>query len=650
MGVSAVSSGPLELTTAFFRSVAEASPDCIRILSLDGRVEYMNRRGQDLLEIADFTTIHRKPWASLWGAEYADEITRCIHEAAAGRPCGLRAAYTFKDGRQKWFQSDLRPIDGDDGEPIGILAISRDISAEVENATVLREVLQQLPAPVLIKRASDGRFVLVNKAAEDVLGMPAEALIGKTVFDFVIEEQAIKFSEEDAEVIRSRQVQVEEEELITTVSRGERYYVTKKMATFDDHGPSHIFTIFEDVTEQRESRIALAKALADAEQANRAKSAFLANMSHEIRTPLNGVIAVADLLARSALDERQRELVSIIQGSGATLRDLLTDILDLAKIESGQLVLECAPFDLGELVQSVSALHRMRAEDSGLQLVARVSADVAGLVSGDQLRIRQVLGNLLSNAIKFTSEGEVSLTVERIGAGDRVRFTVEDTGIGFDQDFKARIFGRFQQADASITRKFGGTGLGLSICFELAALMGGSLDCDSTPGQGARFWLDIDLPRVGGRAALPAPQTPAAAPEPHLAEDDTRLRVLVADDHPVNRRVVGLLLGDVADVTAVENGAEAVEIVEREPFDLVLMDMQMPVMDGLTAVRAIRRSKGPAARLPIIVLSANAMSEHVAASLEAGADAHLGKPVTGDALMRAIADLQAPEPPLALSA
>ena len=621
-------SGPIELSPTFLRSVIDASPDCIRLMSLDGRVQYMNRRGQQLFGIDDFEARRGRYWPDVWPAEYRDQIVACIAEAAAGRTAGFRGCHSGS-GAPIWFQNELSPINGEDGRPAAILATSRDVSVEVESAAFLREVLELLPAPVLIKRADDGRFVLINRAAEDVLGVAAADLLGKTVFDLVTEEQAIRFTEEDAEVIRSRTVKVEEEEQVTTASQGERCFITKKMATFDQHGPSHIFTLFEDVTERREATIALGQALAEAEQANHAKSAFLANMSHEIRTPLNGVIAVADLLARSDLDDRQHELVEIVRSSGATLQTLLSNILDLAKIESGQIAVEQTPFDLSELLQSTTALFRMRADEKGLALTCTLDADVGGWVTGDPLRVRQVLSNLLSNAIKFTERGGVGLSVQRRTAGGAVRFTVSDTGIGFDADFKARVFGRFQQADASITRKFGGSGLGLSICRELAELMGGALECVAEPGVGARFWFDLPL-ATAKRAAEPA------QPAPEAAAVEGGLRILVADDHPTNRRVVSLLLAGMAEVVCVENGAEAVEIVERQPFDLVLMDMQMPVMDGLTAVRTIRRSTGAAAQLPIIVLSANALSEHVQASLDAGANAHLSKPVTAESLIQAI--------------
>ena len=382
----------------------------------------------------------------------------------------------------------------------------------------------------------------------------------------------------------------------------------------------------------------LRSARSRAEEASRAKSEFLANMSHEIRTPLNGVVAMADALGQRDLNADEHEMVEVIRSSGATLERLLSDILDSARIESGQVTIETAPFHLGRAVQDVAALWRIPAEAKGVAVVAHVDPAFDRLVEGDAVRVRQVLTNLVSNALKFTTEGEVSLTVAPGVEGD-VRFVVADTGVGFDEEQKARIFGRFQQADGSITRRFGGTGLGLAISRELVELMGGWLECDSTPGQGSRFWFEIPL-----RSAEAAVET-AETVQPVGDVREQPLRVLLADDHPANRKVVEIMLGATAmELVAVEDGAQALDLFKREAFDLVLMDMQMPVMDGLTATAAIRafEAQDGRVRTPILMLTANAMAEHVEAGRAAGADGHLTKPLTLAALFdgigRALAD------------
>ena len=383
-----------------------------------------------------------------------------------------------------------------------------------------------------------------------------------------------------------------------------------------------------------------------AEEASRSKSDFLANMSHEIRTPLNGVVAMADALARSDLGPREREMVDIVRSSSDTLERLLSDILDTAKIESGQLTIEPAPFHLADVVRETAALWRPKAEEKGVALVIEIAPAAERRVHGDAVRIRQILTNLVSNALKFTAEGEVRLSVED-AADDRVRFTVADTGVGFEPDQKARIFGRFHQADGSITRRFGGTGLGLTISRELAELMGGGLDCDSEPGVGSRFWFETPLPLA---EAAQAGDTAAS----ESGSDAVPLRILLADDHPANRKVIEVLLaGASADLVCVADGSEALEAFQGGGYDLVLMDMQMPVMDGLTATAAIRACELQRgwSRTPVLMLTANAMPEHIEAGRKAGADGHLAKPVTMATLFAGIDEvLTAAAPELAAEA
>jgi PAS domain S-box-containing protein len=506
------------------------------------------------------------------------------------------------------------------------LGVARDKA--VERQAFFDTILQLLPAMVMVKDAKDGRYLLVNATAEDVLGIAAEEMLGRSVFDLFPRKEAVKFTAEDAEVIASGGMKVEQEEAITTRSRGQRYFITKKLATYGEEGARYVVTVGEDVTERHEAETALRKALKAAEAASLSKSTFLANMSHEIRTPLNGIVAIADILSRAELPAKAQDLIQIIQTSGETLERLLSDILDLARVESHQITIEVAPFHLGELARATAALARLRADEKGVQVEVRLDAQVDRVMAGDMVRVRQVLTNLLSNAVKFTAAGRVRLTISRTAAGP-LRFLVEDTGVGFDQDAKARVFGRFQQADDTITRRFGGSGLGLAISRELVGLMGGALDCDSLPGVGSSFWFEIPLEPAEALDARPAPRG-AGAQSANLP------RVLVADDHPTNRKVVELMLEGQAEIVSVENGEEAIAAFRSEAFDLVLMDMQMPVMDGLTAVREIRRCEVAASRVPIIMLTANALPEHVAASLAAGADLHLDKPITAASLFAAI--------------
>ncbi len=381
---------------------------------------------------------------------------------------------------------------------------------------------------------------------------------------------------------------------------------------------------------------------------NRAQSEFLANMSHEIRTPLNGVVAIAGALSRTELSAKQGELVEIIRSSGVTLERLLSDVLDLARIETGAVAIENEPFNLGDAVRATAALHRSRADEKAIALHLEIHPAAEVAVMGDQVRLKQILTNLLSNAIKFTSEGGVTLEVAQTTSGDWC-FTVEDTGVGFEPALRERIFNRFQQADGSVTRRFGGTGLGLAICKQLAELMGGGIEAIGRPGVGARFVVTIPLARCE-TASAPAPEEPPAANAPAAnapaasAPDDDgldrRLRVLAADDHPTNRRVVEVLLSGLdIELVITENGLEACEAFERGSFDAVLMDMQMPVMDGLSATRRIRAFEANQGLSPsfVVMLTANALRDHHDASLAAGADLHLPKPIEAARLFEALA-------------
>ena len=392
-----------------------------------------------------------------------------------------------------------------------------------------------------------------------------------------------------------------------------------------------------DITGMKTQAIALTEALARAEAASKAKSEFLANVSHELRTPLNGVMGLADVLGRTSLDADQRGLVDNILDSAGALNRLVSDLLDFNSLGAGSVAITAAPFDLAALATDTVESFRPEAAARGLSLGLRLSDGVAGEVLGDAQRVRQILVNLLSNAIKFTEKGGVEVAVSPVfeEGRSRWRFEVTDTGAGFDETVAERLFARFEQGDTSPTRKYGGVGLGLAICRQLAELMDGQITALGRPGEGATFTVILSLPPA-------TTQTDTAA----LAEGPP-LRVLLADDNPTNRKVVELMLDAVgAEVVSVENGREAVDALRVGGFDVVLMDLQMPVMDGLAAIRVIRRTEAEAGapRLPIIVLSANSSEDDLVASQAAGADAHLGKPIRADALLSAMMEATGGEP------
>ncbi|MGV3519614.1 ATP-binding protein [Luteitalea sp.] len=389
-----------------------------------------------------------------------------------------------------------------------------------------------------------------------------------------------------------------------------------------------------DVTQDVELHHELEAARQTAESAAVAKSQFLATMSHEIRTPMNGVLGMLELLLRSPLDEEQRDRAQMAHGSAEALLHIINDILDLSKLEAEQVQIETLPYEPRQVLVDTLALLASRADDKGLALRQVVDDTVPSWIRGDPTRLRQILLNLVGNAIKFTTSGHVAVRM-RMTAG-LLSCEVEDTGEGIAPEAQARLFQRFMQADASTTRRFGGTGLGLAICRQLVALMGGEIGVRSTPGHGSTFWFTV----AASSAVAPA-VAPSAAPLPQgesILPSVPPLRILAADDNVVNQRLLRAFLAPAKhDVVLVGNGLDVLEALATREFDLVLMDIQMPGMDGVSCTRAIRAQTGRVRDVPIVALTANAMAGDRERYLADGFTDYVSKPLTMGALAGTIA-------------
>jgi len=405
--------------------------------------------------------------------------------------------------------------------------------------------------------------------------------------------------------------------------------------------PKEVIASLRDVTPREALKAELEGAKTRAEAAASAKSMFLANMSHEIRTPMNGVLGFTELLLAGDLSEEQRHQAELITESGRAMMRLLNDILDLSKVEAGQMKVADEPFDLAHALKACLKLITPAVVQKGVELKCELADDLPKLIRGDGLRLRQIILNLLGNAAKFTDQGSITLRAWPINdsATSRIVIEVEDTGIGIDRDRQAAIFEQFVQAGGDIAARFGGTGLGLSISAQLARLMGGEIQLASEPGEGTRFFLTLPFVAVEDRRNFDRHEDSDARQEGPTFSRQRPLRVLVAEDHDVNQMLTSAMLKQLGCQSAIaRDGAEAVMMVSEAaergvPYDIVLMDMQMPTMDGQEATVRIRAAGFEAATLPIVALTANAYADDIAACLNVGMQAHLAKPLL-------LADLQ----------
>ncbi len=527
--------------------------------------------------------------------------------------------------------------------PHGLIftAIVRDITerrrveAVIAQSEAKYRALADNATDIILRFGPDGLIRYISPACRS-LGLEPEEQIGQPITRFLAPEQrehlpavlAILFSGADLDPNAPRRLY----KLFDQSGRAVWFESNPRLMRDEAGDVREVVTVLRDVTKTLAMEEELRRKRAEAEAAAVAKAEFLANMSHEIRTPLTGVIGFAGLLEKmDGLPRKARTYASRIVTGSQVLLSVVNDVLDFSKIEAGQIELDPQPFDPKAFVEETVDLLRAQAQAKGLALRVEAVGALPAAVRADSDRVRQVLMNLLNNAVKFTAEGAVSVAVSHLAEGGGVlRIAVSDTGVGIPAEHIDRLFQRFSQVDGSIARQYGGTGLGLAICKSLTEMMGGEIGVASEVGRGSTFWFTIAAP--AGTAAAPV--------NPVKVVGDRALgsaRILIVDDSSVNRELVSTLLSPFdVELTEAANGAEAVEAAQRAAFDLILMDLQMPGMDGLAATRAIRAGSGPNRTTPILALSANVMPAQVAACREAGMDDHIAKPINPQELLSKI--------------
>ncbi|MGE5468074.1 MAG: PAS domain S-box protein [Ignavibacteria bacterium] len=641
----------LEEQRARLQGLVQTIPDLVWLKDPDG-VYLLCNPGFERFVGAPEAQIVGKTDYDFVSKELADFFREKDRQAvAAGKPSINEEWVVFADGGQRTLLETIKtPMYDAAGKLIGVLGIGRDITARHQAEDQLRMLwlaVEQSPNGVVITDVG-GHIEYVNEACVRNTGYGREELIGANPRIFRSGQTPGETYAAFWGALRAgRQWQGE---FVNRRKNGELYidFVRASPVRQPDGTVSHYLAVQEDITDRKrmgqeldrhrfhleelvaERTAQLAAAREAAEVAARAKGAFVANISHEIRTPLNAILGFTHLLQRHSHDPEQADKLAKIDEAGHHLLALINDVLDFSKIEAGKVTLEQRDFDLAALLENTCGLVRDKAKAKGLQLLVNIDPALPATLRGDPTRLAQALLNYLSNAVKFSERGAVVLSARLLEENEsclKLHFAVQDQGIGIEPEAQLRLFADFEQADQSTTRRYGGTGLGLAITRRLAELMGGDVCVESRPGVGSTFHLTVRLGHAEAPSAVRTePQAFAANAEAQLLRDHFGCRLLLAEDNAINREVATELLKEAGcRVDVAEDGARAVEMVRRHGYDLVLMDVHMPVLDGLSAARAIRALSG-CGGLPIIALTASAFSEDRHSCVEAGMNDYIAKP------------------------
>ena len=652
-----------EFRASLQNAILNGAPDGILVVDENACVVSVNERFFTVWQIPrpagpleDILDLPDDPFLTQTIAQVADPeaFLERVRELYANPELEEDSTLLLKDGRT--LKRHSRALRGSDGQYLGRVWYFRDITDIIASRRAMedseiryRTAFQTTSDAIAITSLQDGTYFDVNQAFIRMSGYSAAELIGHSSLELDIwaaPEDRRRFSQEMArgQDILSFETRFRRKD-------GSIFWGVFSVSRMAFNGIACLLSITRDITARKEAQeeldnyrkhleqlvdertAELSRAKEAAEAASIAKSAFLANMSHEIRTPLNAITGMAYLIRRGGLTPRQAEQLAKLEGAGEHLLNIINAVLELSKIEAGKVVLSEAPIRLESILANVSSMLQTRAQAKGLSLTTAGSGLPDNLL-GDATALQQALLNYAVNAVKFTERGSVTLRAELIEATANdalLRFSVEDSGIGIQADTLPRLFAAFEQADNTMTRKYGGTGLGLAITRRLAGMMGGNAGADSTLGVGSTFWFTARLKKSAALASAPPLQRATTSAQQLMASYAGR-RVLLAEDEPVNREIASLMLEEAQLVVdTAEDGRQAVQLAGANHYDLILMDMQMPHLDGLQATQQIRAQKANG-QVPIIAMTANAFAEDRARCLAAGMNDFIAKPVDPEVL------------------
>ncbi len=636
----------LQASEKRFQTLASLSPAGIVRTQLNGEVSYVNQAWLAFAGITEQEAMG-EGWVKAMHPGDKDRIVEAWTKAVEkGDRFNAEFRFQKSDGTTSWVMAIAAPEITDEGILNGHIAVVLDISEVVAARRALEDERSRFKAltenvtDAIVTIGIDGVCRYASPALFELTGYAPEEVVGKPIRIPVNEVDRALVSSTFEDMFAGRLDRAVIAYRTEHKTKGWRWHEAniRLVRDPDTDAPQEVISSVRDVTDRKLLEDKLRRARDQAESAALAKSSFLANMSHEIRTPMNGVMGFADLLLESELDDLQRQYAGLIAESGKSMMTLINDILDLSKIEAGQMTIAAEAIDIGHTIGGTMRLMKAAAMEKNLALEVDIDDAVPGHIVGDKLRIRQILSNLVGNAIKFTERGSIKVRarMNRSGRKPVIDIAVSDTGIGIPADRQKAIFDEFEQADGSTVRKYGGTGLGLSISRRLAALMGGTLSVESEEGQGATFTLRFPL--IAADASADDNEEAATDRRGHETAAHDERRILIVEDHDINQLLVKALIdkaGFRSDIAV--DGLEAIAMIEQAEadgtlYDLVLMDIQMPNMDGIEATRHIRKHGFAQEKLPIVALTANAYQSDVEECLAAGMQAHLAKPVRMDEL------------------